>query len=81
MPRLKLKLTNKHLSQVRIVEESENAPFIISRGSRTVKGYKYIPPKHCKSKENQTLEVETEGEKEEIYYQVRLQEGHHGGDH
>ena len=54
MPRLKLKLTNKHLSQVRIVEESENAPFIISRGSRTVKGYKYIPPKHCKSKENQT---------------------------
>ena len=38
MPRLKLKLTNKHLSQVRIVEESENAPFIISRGSRTVKG-------------------------------------------
>ena len=36
MPRLKLKLTNKHLSQVRIVEESENAPFIISRGSRYI---------------------------------------------
>ena len=40
--RLKLKLTNKHLSQVRLVEEFENAPFIISRGSRKVKGYKYL---------------------------------------
>ena len=47
LSRLKLKLANKHLSQVRLVEEFENAPFIISRGSRKVKGYKYIPPKYC----------------------------------
>ena len=47
LSRLKIKLANKHLFQVQRVEESENAPFILSRGSRKVKGYKYIPPKFC----------------------------------
>ena len=44
---LKLKLANKHLSQVRRVREEEQSPFELSHGSRKVKGSKYIPPKHC----------------------------------
>ena len=47
LSQLKIRLANKHLFQVQRVEESVNAPFIISRGSRKVKGYKYIPPKYC----------------------------------
>ena len=41
-----LKLTNKHLRQVQQVQELENAQFILSRGSRKVSGFKYIPPKY-----------------------------------
>ena len=44
---LRLKLANKHLEQVRQVEAENNTPFILSHGSRKVKGSKYIPPKHC----------------------------------
>ena len=43
----KVKLLNKHLEQVRHVQEAENTPFQRSMGSRKVKGLKYIPQKNC----------------------------------
>ena len=44
---LKVKLASKHLEQVRRVTEEENAQFELCRGSRRVRGSKYIPPKYC----------------------------------
>ena len=41
------KLLNKHLQQVRHALETESTPFELSRGSRKVKGLKYIPQKNC----------------------------------
>ena len=51
---LKLKLANKHLSQVQQVYEANNSPFTLCHGSRRVKGLNYIPPKYCNCNKRRT---------------------------